>query len=57
MSINIHNYVFFSNLSHSMILLCVHCLRTILFDFYVNDYSSKIGNVKRSTKSFGSIAE
>ena len=45
LSINLHNYVFFSNLSHTMLFLCVHCLGIILFDLYANDYISKIANV------------
>ncbi|EKX36150.1 hypothetical protein GUITHDRAFT_145967 [Guillardia theta CCMP2712] len=48
LSINIYNYIFFSNLGNTMILLCLHCLVMILFDLYVNGYGVKIASMKQT---------
>ncbi len=55
LSINIYNYVFFSNLSYTMILLCFHCIGMIVFDLYVNDYSSEIRNMTEMKNIMGQL--
>ena len=54
-SINVYNYVFFSNLNYTMILLCLHCIGMISFDLYVNDCISKIANVKKQQHILGQL--
>jgi hypothetical protein len=55
LSINVYNYVFFSNLSYTMILLCGHCIGMVLFDLNVNDYRSQIANVTEVLRYMGKL--